>query len=158
MIEKKCTKCLLVKPLSEFYPSPRGKHGRQSACKKCDAIKAVRWNTAPENRDKIRASARRYWASHPEHRKRKQAKNRLRLTGCTPEQFEKLRTEQDFRCAICRRHESKVPRGGLCADHCHKKGAVRGLLCFKCNQGIGIFDESPEILAAAIRFIQKHSK
>jgi len=38
---RRCTKCAAVKPLPEFSKAPRGKHGRKSSCKACDAIRAA---------------------------------------------------------------------------------------------------------------------
>jgi hypothetical protein len=32
---KKCSKCLMVKPLEDFYPRPAVRLGRQSQCKEC---------------------------------------------------------------------------------------------------------------------------
>lgn len=32
-----CTKCKVIKPLSEFSKAPRGKWGRKASCKACDA-------------------------------------------------------------------------------------------------------------------------
>jgi hypothetical protein len=34
-----CTKCSLDRPLSEFSKAPRGKYGRKSSCKVCDAAR-----------------------------------------------------------------------------------------------------------------------
>ncbi|MFD5697441.1 endonuclease VII domain-containing protein [Streptomyces lasiicapitis] len=36
-----CTKCAANKPLSEFSKAPRGKHGRKSTCKACDASRSA---------------------------------------------------------------------------------------------------------------------
>jgi Recombination endonuclease VII len=36
---RSCTKCKLIKPLSEFSKAPRGKYGRKASCKKCDAVR-----------------------------------------------------------------------------------------------------------------------
>jgi hypothetical protein len=62
-------------------------------------------------------------------------------------------------CAICRKPEvvmdKKVGRlRNLAVDHCHGKGHVRGLLCQGCNQGLGNFKDSPEILLAAIKYLE----
>lgn len=34
-----CTKCLIVKPFTEFYPSAKGRFGIESACKECHGVK-----------------------------------------------------------------------------------------------------------------------
>lgn len=67
--------------------------------------------------------------------------------GITPEQYEKMRTDQEFRCMICRKCEDEI--GKLVIDHCHKSGKVRGLLCGNCNKLIGLAREDPRILRSA---------
>jgi hypothetical protein len=37
----------------------------------------------------------------------------------------------------------------------HNTGKVRGLLCKKCNMGIGMFDEDAENINKAIRYLEK---
>jgi hypothetical protein len=37
-IEKRCTCCGLMLPLSEFYRARNGKFGRKAACKECDNL------------------------------------------------------------------------------------------------------------------------
>ena len=62
--------------------------------------------------------------------------------------------EQYGGCAICGRPE---PEGGsLHVDHDHETGAVRGLLCFPCNQAIGAFEEDIEFLSAALGYLRRH--
>ena len=56
-------------------------------------------------------------------------------------------------CDICEKHESEV--GTLHLDHCHTLNNVRGLLCSKCNLGIGQFDNSVNNLNAAIAYLNK---
>ena len=43
---------------------------------------------------------------------------------------------------------------GLVIDHNHKTGKVRGLLCGSCNTGIGLLKDSPDVLDAAIEYLQ----
>lgn len=56
---------------------------------------------------------------------------------------------QAGRCAICPR------QGRLCVDHCHARNSLRGLLCRKCNLGLGQFDDSPvRVLRAALYLME----
>ena len=70
--------------------------------------------------------------------------------------------EQQFGCAICRKpltvHEKKLGPNTACVDHCHATNATRGILCTKCNSGIGHFDDDPQRLRAAIQYLLNHGK
>lgn len=59
--------------------------------------------------------------------------------------------KEDFpqqNCYIC----SSTKR--LCIDHNHLTGEVRGLLCTKCNGAIGMFDDDPDKMSKAIRYLK----
>lgn len=56
-------------------------------------------------------------------------------------------------CAICRNHE-RVANRKLAVDHDHVTNEIRGLLCFSCNNGIGKFGDSIELLHAAIKYLE----
>jgi hypothetical protein len=53
-------------------------------------------------------------------------------------------------CAICR----AAPAGHV--DHDHVTGAVRELLCFNCNGGLGQFRDDPAVLRAAADYVERH--
>lgn len=63
---------------------------------------------------------------------------------------------QDGRCAICRGEDPKHANWSV--DHCHATGAVRAILCSACNTGIGLLQDSPEIIAAALQYILRHQE
>lgn len=73
--------------------------------------------------------------------------------GLTIADFYELRSKQEFRCACCNDWLSDELRH-IHIDHCHKTGAVRGLLCGDCNIGIGRFRDSTERLEAAIKYLK----
>ena len=61
---------------------------------------------------------------------------------------------QDCKCSICKcdiSHKFHI-------DHCHKTKKVRSLLCQRCNQAIGLFDESKDKLSLAIEYLRKHNE
>lgn len=75
-----------------------------------------------------------------------------RRYGITLEEYEKMFAEQDGKCAICK---GVCPTGrNLAVDHDHDTGKVRGLLCSRCNQGIGQL-RNIAILQSAITYLKE---
>lgn len=72
--------------------------------------------------------------------------SRYRLTVATARE---LRTGT-LTCDICGR------RKPLEVDHNHETGAVRGMLCGRCNKAIGLFKDSLLLLAKATAYLEKH--
>lgn len=77
MESKECTRCNVVKPISEFFPHTRGKNKTQSWCKQCqrewinayfksDKGKAYIRKYRKENPDKIYESIRRWRKNNPD--------------------------------------------------------------------------------------------
>ena len=54
--------------------------------------------------------------------------------------WEELLVKQNFCCAICKTHQSKLKKR-LVVDHSHSTGEVRGLLCANCNAAIGLLQD-----------------
>lgn len=54
-------------------------------------------------------------------------------------------------CLIC---NDPGDRQALGVDHCHATGLVRGILCDKCNRGLGYFKDNPELLIAASIYLE----
>ena len=61
----------------------------------------------------------------------------LRTYGITPSDFEDMAKEQGGVCAICGRAPAGKKRRVLSVDHDYPTGAVRGLLCVRCNSCLG---------------------
>lgn len=74
--------------------------------------------------------------------------------GMTLGDYDDMVTTQGGRCAICK---EPCPTGNrLAVDHDHDSGVVRGLLCMKCNTGLGHFDDSPRKLTEALAYLGQH--
>jgi hypothetical protein len=94
-----------------------------------------------------------------ESRRRANRDRDLKLNyGLTLEQYEGMAASQGGLCGIC---GEAPPRTGparlwpLVVDHCHATGRVRGLLCARCNIGIGYFRDRPELLTAATGYLER---
>ena len=75
--------------------------------------------------------------------------------GITIKEFDMQVHVQKNRCAICSTefiHDAMTTKPVV--DHDHETGKVRGLLCRKCNQGIGNFGENREVMKRAIEYVQ----
>jgi len=59
---------------------------------------------------------------------------------------------QQKQCAICKDQIDDVTKAQT--DHDHKTGKVRGLLCTRCNIGIGCFRDDTDILVRAIGYLR----
>jgi hypothetical protein len=100
-------------------------------------------NTAPDDAwraEKITANNRRF-----------RLRNKYNLT---PDQADELLDGQGGVCAICNEDD---PTGGWVVDHDHDSGVVRGILCRKCNSGIGLLKDSVSVLRAATIYLERHA-
>jgi hypothetical protein len=80
----------------------------------------------------------------------------LRKYGVTLEQYNLLRAQQGFCCAICNDHEDSVGKK-MFVDHDHVTGKIRKLLCTKCNVGIGMLKDNPDIMERAAKYLRDHN-
>lgn len=119
----KCSKCCAVKPASLFYNS--GRAGGSGLSRWCAECHRV------------------YQRAH-----RAGAEDR-----------EQLRKAQGNRCAICSQHETSMhvvngirQRRQLSLDIA-RNGAIRGLLCSRCNTGLGLFNDDPIRLRRAVEYV-----
>lgn len=135
--EKACRDCGEVKPLERF---PLQKGGRP-LCKPCRA--AQERARYARDRDAILARMR----GDPERLRRILAHRREKVYGLTEQAYEQLCALHSGRCAIC----DEVRR--LAVDHDHRTGVVRGLLCDRCNLGLGNLRDDPVRCVAAAHYV-----
>lgn len=147
-----CSKCGIEKPTTEFYKHSASTRGLQYHCKPCNDAASCAWRRA--NPEKGRAGARaravKRRAKNPEAVRNSQLKNKY---GIALAQYNVLLDSQNAVCAICQEpcHTGRA----LAVDHCHETGRIRGLLCNRCNQAIGILQDSPHNCLAAAKYLQQ---
>jgi hypothetical protein len=80
----------------------------------------------------------------------------------TTEQYTQMLESQNYGCAICKTlkhgHNPGKTGGSFAVDHDHTTGQVRGLLCTRCNPGLGFFLDRIDLLQAAIEYLNKYGK
>jgi hypothetical protein len=75
--------------------------------------------------------------------------------GITVEQYHELLARQDGGCGICGTRAEDNHRGwSLPVDHDHATGAVRGILCDRCNRALGLLADDIDLLRKAIKYLE----
>jgi hypothetical protein len=74
--------------------------------------------------------------------------------GISREVYDAKCDSQDGCCAICGISRSEIT---LHLDHDHYSKALRAFLCVRCNQGLGNFLDSPELLEIAASYIRAYA-
>ena len=128
----------------DYFRSRGGsqKHLLKSRCNSCLSKEYKVW--VENNPDKIR----KYRAKDPYT-----LKKRCTRHGITEEEFWSIYEEQDGTCPIC---DTDIEAEDSAIDHNHTTGEVRGILCKKCNRGLGLLGDSPKILSKAEMYLVKH--
>lgn len=134
----------------------RSKAYRESNREKIQAY-SKEWRAT--NSDHVKAYAKTKHAeeaSRDDYQQRYWEKNLKAFYKMNISEFNELWESQSGLCAICK--HPMAPRGrtkdAVAVDHNHQTGAVRGLLCRGCNHGIGCLKDSPEVLKAAIKYLE----
>lgn len=141
--EKRCPTCREMKPISEFLPVSQGsKIEYRPYCKPCRTAKRREAYERLGGKDVPYAQLLK------------------REYGMTLEQYNELLRRQAHRCAICRRPEpTKIKKTGepkrLAVDHDHVTGAIRGLLCSRCNILVWAMEDNHTTLSAIEAYIER---
>jgi hypothetical protein len=135
---KSCKDCGKPFDVNNFYVSYvyNGHKVFRSECKDCNIKRSIKWG-------KNNKSKRHY--------------NSIKcLYGISKEEYDRILFEQNAKCKICKLdNPGHKLQKRFNIDHDHKTGKVRGLLCQKCNIGIGAFKDSCEILESALKYLKE---
>jgi hypothetical protein len=131
---KTCTTCKQEKPLDLFTNDKYKKDGKTVNCKSCRNKIYKEYFATEKGRNNQRARVRKY------------------STGFTSEEFEEKLNNQGNVCAICGTDDSG--KLDFCADHDHNTLQKRGVLCRKCNSGLGHFQDDIETIKKAVEYLE----
>ena len=172
---KTCPACKIRKLKSEFYNNKGRYDGLSSWCKICMKKKPPGENRLKRQKkrakeyimsSKGKESRRAYKKSFSgkecikKYRGSPKGKESTRNTklkskyGITIKDYNAMLKDQGNGCAICNTNKPGGT-GSFSVDHIGKTNplVIRGLLCTKCNLGLGYFNHDIKILASAIQYL-----
>ncbi len=136
---KTCSKCGVQKDPQAFHVATGGR--LRADCRDCRNAVTRAWRERTQ-----------YAGSLVQRRSHLKS-----VYGLAEAQYDQMLTDQGGCCAICQGGLDSGRFGvnkHLDVDHCHKTGKIRGLLCSKCNRGIGQLNDDPALLRAAITYLE----
>lgn len=71
-------------------------------------------------------------------------------------QYNKLLNLQDNKCKICNILFETISTKKVQVDHCHITNNIRGILCDKCNKGLGLIKDNIQNIEKAIKYLERH--
>lgn len=155
-----CKNCIAEK--KEKLRSVRANR-TQKTCNKCKKTKSIDFfSTIPSRKDRLgnmsyrsncKSCDRKYfnerYANDPNAQYYKMIKYRYDISK---DELLMMIKNQNNKCKIC---NTEFTNNKPNIDHCHNTGKVRGLLCSKCNNGIGQFNDDIELLKEAINYLSQ---
>lgn len=141
-------KARIAKRAVAYLASPEGRAKRKEYV-----------NSPKQKAKRVISSA--IYRAKPETKRRNSAYKKMIRHNLTQEGYNALFAAQNGVCAICKKPEVAVRRGKvlpLHIDHDHATGEVRGLLCFSCNVGLGMFKDNLNNLYSAVNYMEKFHK
>ncbi len=170
MKSKKCGTCKEEKTTLDFHKDASAPDGLNYSCKVCRNKVSAKYRE--NNPDRVKAAAKSRYVVHREKEIERCSKwnkdnsahvaamRRVRVFGISIEDYEEMSKAQNHLCAICFNPETSVHASGtlktLAIDHDHETGAIRQLLCSRCNRALGGFWDSIEVLSKALEYLKKH--
>ena len=147
---KTCPQCGKPKPLDEYRT--RKVKGRTYPAPYCNPC------TREYQRQRRRERLAEGW-EEPRRSTAEQTRTswlrRLQQLGITEDEYLGLLEIQGGQCAICKADQPWSRSTTWHVDHDHITGEVRGLLCSRCNRGLGYFRDDPALLNRAIDYLHQ---
>lgn len=166
-----CHKCKQILTHDHFYSERHKPFAHSLECKVCTSKRKklayrvdINLSRQKDRERKARPESiltdKKWRLEHKEHIKQMAFKHRLkREYNLSLEEYDLLLVKQSNVCAICKKSETAFVKGSkteikpLAVDHDHITNKVRGLLCQKCNMGIGLLNHNIKSLQSAIIYL-----
>lgn len=180
---KQCRICLKIKSLENFSNNKQRKDGKETLCKICKGIydtkhiikidkkiKKYRQQYYLDNKSKIKQNRKTYREKNKDLIK---SSDKLRYEnnkngrkdraycyvfksryGISIEEKKELLLKQNNKCLLCSKELILLGKSHL--DHDHQTGKIRGVLCYSCNLGLGMFKDDIKILKKAVRYLKNN--
>lgn len=104
------------------------------------------------NKENILERNKQHYSNNRESLIQYKKEYRIKKYGISLKEYDEMFDKQNGRCAICGKHQDEFKKR-LFIDHCHKTKKIRGLLCDKCNRGIGFFNDDVETIRKALIYL-----
>ena len=148
----KCVTCNQEKPIRakqmcrSCYEKQLRKNNPEYAQKQKDAYKEWRKNNA----EKCKQREKDRWADkeYVKHQSLYKWNKLLSSYDLNQEKYDALVANG---CELC----GSTSAGAYHLDHCHETGVFRGLLCSRCNNGLGMLGDTIASLEKAIEYLKR---
>lgn len=159
---KICTRCKKSKNKTDFSIEKKRKSGLHPVCKECvntyqrahrKTEKYRIWAHKFKRTKKYKEKSKIYWNKNKDKIKDRRL---VQMFGISNKDYLEMFKNQKGKCAICNKKPSGQKRFHI--DHCHITNKVRGLLCVKCNAGLGMFcvdSKKTALLLGAIKYMKE---
>jgi hypothetical protein len=128
----------------------------QRPCPKCGGYQRYAVSGRCSNLECRRKVESEWRRKNPDKVQQRNRKRKMGYYGLSVNDFDTLMESQNNCCAICKK--TCITGRSLSIDHDHNTNKVRGLLCIKCNQGLGFFNDSIDLLQGAMIYLTQHSE
>ena len=166
---KICTKCKQLKSFDSFNKRSDRKSKLSSSCRDCRKLYNREYDKKYPGK---RTLLHKIWSENNRDKTKKYDQKRALKYSCrsrksclkyhynlTLEQYDEMLQKQNNVCAICQKSETVKDKTGkvkhLFVDHCHKTNQIRGLLCHRCNMGIGYLQDNFNLCNKASEYLRK---
>jgi hypothetical protein len=93
--------------------------------------------------------------ANPKHKARRRSYYLRKHYGITLDQWNKMYSDQNGKCAVCFVEFDKLLKKNIHIDHDHTNGKLRQLLCTNCNCAIGNLKEDIDLCNRVIAYLTK---